>query len=666
MRVVRRSSSLCLRARDPLGTAGAPDAVAPRVASREARPIADRASSRPMRHLSTVRGHETRLRDMRIFFALPKPRIHRGSRVPGARASIDWAGSALGAAPIDTIFPRPLTEERLEDRLIPFAARPAANRDGIRRSTSAFRPLMASRWKGIHTTTRRVGAISPNPRRHRMHQDGDRAASSVHAPDEDAAHKISGHLRTTLGTQRYRLWFDGGASVRVDGDDVRVEATTQFVADWLGRNLRSELESAARAALGAQARVRFGVAGPPKGRPGDAADDDASRRARARLAHAAGTTPSARIPAGLGADTDAAPTRRPEWRRLDDFVIGDSNRVAFDASRRVAEAAACDIPNLFVHGGVGLGKTHLLQGICQRRRERHPRERIRYTTGEQFTNEYIAAVRSSSLEGFRAKMRRLDLLCIDDVHFIANKSATQNEFMHTMDAIDRVGRVVLASDEHPRQIRKVSEGLLSRFMAGAVVRIDAPDRATRVALIERLAASRGLRVTPEGADAIAGACVASVREIEGALARLAAVLMVESDGRTEISAGTVARVLHNDRLQPRRGPLRPDDIVEAVSKRLDVDRAQLANGGRHRRVILARGLAVYLIRELTTLSFPEIARLFGREGHSSALGADRRLRRLLQEDEGVADAPGGPISLRELVDRLRHALVQGAEGTMPR
>lgn len=503
-----------------------------------------------------------------------------------------------------------------------------------------------------------------------MHQDGDRETQPDRlnrTDDEHAAQQISGHLRSTLGTQRYRLWFDGGASVRVvDGDEVRVEASTQFVAEWLGRNFRSELESAARAALGAQARVRFGVARPSSGRPGDAGDDDAARRARARLAHAAGTTPAARTPAGTGAVMDAAPARRTEWRRLDDFVIGDSNRVAFDASRRVAEAPPADVPNLFIHGGVGLGKTHLLQGICQRRRERYSRERIRYTTGEQFTNEYVAAVRGGTLETFRAKMRRLDLLCIDDVHFIANKTATQNEFMHTMDAIDRIGRVVLASDEHPRQIRRVSEGLLSRFMAGAVVRIDAPDRVTRVALVEKLAAARGLRLAPETADVVAGACVASVREIEGALARIAAVALVEGGGGTPLSAATASRILREEQAQPRRGPLRPDDIVEAVVRRLDVDRTQLAEGGRHKRVVLARGLVAYLIRELTTLSFPEIARLFGREGHSSVLGADRRLRRMLEEDDGPVEAPGGPVSLRELVDRLRHGLLHGADGTMPR
>lgn len=499
-----------------------------------------------------------------------------------------------------------------------------------------------------------------------MHQDGDRDTNATPNGHHAAAEQISGHLRTALGPQRYRLWFDGGTHLCVDGDEVCVEASTPFVAEWLGRNFRSELESAAREALGSQARVRFGVASPLSGRPRDAADDDAARRARARLAHAAGTMPAARTPAGHGVDTDAAPARRTEWRRLDDFVVGDSNRVAFDASRRVGEAAPAEVPNLFLHGGVGLGKTHLLQGICQRRRERFPRERVRYTTGEQFTNEYVAAVRSGSLETFRARMRRLDLLCIDDVHFIANKSATQSEFMHTMDAIDRVGRVVLASDEHPRQIRRVSEGLLSRFMAGAVVRIDSPDRATRVELVQRLACQRHLSLSPEAADAVAGACVGSVREIEGALARISAVMVVEGSAREKVSAGTVARVLRDDRSQARRGPLRPEEILDAVIERLGVERAPIVDGGRHKRVVLARGLAVYLLRELTTCSFPEIARLFGRQGHSSALGADRRVRTMLEADETIVDAPGGPVSLRELVDRLRHGLLRTADATMPR
>jgi len=500
-----------------------------------------------------------------------------------------------------------------------------------------------------------------------MPQDADRRANASHDGDGRAVATIAGHLRSSLGSQRYRLWFDGGARMKIDGDEVRVEATTQFVADWIGRNFRNELESAARAALGEQASVRLGVSGlPVPGIRESAADDDTARRARARLSIASGTTPRARNPMGQGAVTDAAPARRTEWRRLEDFVVGDSNRVAFDASRRVGESAPTEFHKLFLHGGVGLGKTHLLQGICLRRRELFPRERIRYTTGEQFTNEYVGAVRSGTLDSFRARMRRLDLLCIDDVHFIANKTATQNEFLHTLDAIDRVGRVVLASDEHPRQIRRVSEALLSRFMSGAVVRIDAPDRATRVAIALRLAERRCMRLGPEAADAIAGICVGSIREIEGAMARLAAVMLVEGGMDGAVSAATVARALREERTQSRSGPLRPEEIVRQVAERLEVDRTQLANGSRHRRVVLARGLAVYLIRELTTLSFPEIARLFfGRDGHSSALGADRRLRRQLEEDLTITDLPGGQMSLRELVDQLRHGLLRGDDGTMP-
>ncbi|MBM4112825.1 MAG: AAA family ATPase [Phycisphaerae bacterium] len=496
----------------------------------------------------------------------------------------------------------------------------------------------------------------------------DRGADPERASDDGAVAEIAGRLRTALGSQRYRLWFDGGARMRVDGSEVRVEATTQFVADWIGRNFRQELETAARAALGEQASVRLGVSGDPlPDRKGTYDDDIAARRVRARLSHAAGTTPAARPPTDAGAVMDAAPARRTEWRKLEDFVVGDGNRVAFDASRRVGESAPPEIHNLFLHGGVGLGKTHLLQGICQRRRERFPRERIRYTTGEQFTNEYVSSVRNGTLDAFRARMRRVDLLCIDDVHFIANKVATQNEFLHTLDAIDRVGRVVLASDEHPRQIRRVSEALLSRFMAGAVVRVDAPDRATRTAIAVRLAERRGMRLTPEAADAIAGTCVGSVREIEGAMARIAAHALVEGAAEAAISAALAARALREERTLRANGPLRPEEIVAQVSRRTGVDPGQLTDGSRHRRVVLARGLAVHLIRELTTLSYPEIARqFFGREGHSSALGADRRVRRQLERDESVPDLPGGPISLRELVDQLRHGLLRAPDGTMAR
>jgi chromosomal replication initiator protein len=241
------------------------------------------------------------------------------------------------------------------------------------------------------------------------------------------------------------------------------------------------------------------------------------------------------LPEALVAQSPARPrdARRPRptdaegqrWHRFDDFVVGDSNRVAFEAARRLADDQLGGIRSILLHGGCGVGKTHLLQALCCARRARFPREQIRYTTGEQFTNDYIQSVRAGTIEQFRARIRKLDLLAIDDVHFLSNKGATQAEFLHTIDAIGLAGaRVAIATDAHPRALRSFSEALVSRLLAGMVVQVEAPDRETRESLVVRLAAARGVLLEPMAAAAVADRAIGSVREIEGALARIAAAI----------------------------------------------------------------------------------------------------------------------------------------------
>jgi len=258
--------------------------------------------------------------------------------------------------------------------------------------------------------------------------------------------------------------------------------------------------------------------------------------------------------------------RSTTLRRLEDFVVGESNRLAFAASLQVADGAS-DAPGiLFLHGDCGVGKTHLLQGIVRRRTQRAPRQVVRYVTAEHFTNEYIAAVRDGSLDQFRKRLRRVDLLAIDDIHFFANKSATQAEFLHTIDAIDLTGaRVALVSDEHPRHIRKFSQSLVSRFLSGMVVRVERPDRDTRSQLVRRLARERGLDLTAAAEDLVAGRCAGSIREIEGAITRRVGRTRwtAWSDrpgfGRAAAWAGWRRDRNHNtdSTRQHRRGRLRP-------------------------------------------------------------------------------------------------------------
>ncbi len=481
------------------------------------------------------------------------------------------------------------------------------------------------------------------------------------APDPAA---IERRLAARIGASRYRMWFAEPATLVATETGLEVRLTNRYAADWVERNFRADLEAVA--AESGVARVDIVVSSPELAAPpADDAADEAREAAETRSpapapgnqVARAGERDDASAPRGSVAPRRNADAHGQRWHRFDDFVVGDSNRIAFEAARRLAEDTLGGIRSILLHGGCGLGKTHLLQALCCARRARFPAEQIRYTTGEQFTNDYIQSVRAGTIEAFRARVRKLDLLAIDDVHFLSNKGATQAEFLHTMDAIGLAGaRVAIVTDAHPRALRSFSEALVSRLLAGMVVQVEAPDRATREALVARLAASRGLFMEPAAARAVADRAIGSVREIEGALARIAAAMLLE-DLAGPATLTLVERALGVGDSAVRGAPPRIGAIVDAACEALGVTRDDLSASGRHRRVVLARGVVVHLAREMTTLSFPEIARQLGRSAHSSAHAAARRVQKMLEEGEELPQDEGTPgvRSVRELVERVRRA-----------
>ena len=463
-------------------------------------------------------------------------------------------------------------------------------------------------------------------------------------------------LRIDIGAHRYRIGFETGARIQCCAQRVTVATETLFQAEWITRHLRSNLEQVARQLFGNAVTVEIAVA---------VAAEAAHAERGALPVAAALATPSngnqREIEPALVASAPirrvSASVREGTFRRLDDFVIGDANRLAFSASEAFAHNGA-GAPNLlFLHGECGVGKTHLLQGICRRWAECSPQSSIRYATAEQFTNEYITAVRASTLDDFRRRIRKLDLLAIDDVHFFASKHATEREFLYTLDAIALSGaRLALVSDEHPRQIKRFSESLISRFLSGMVVRLDRPDRATRLSLVRRLAHERQLALHPCAEEVLVSRCAGSVREIEGALTRIRAVAQLDGI-HSAITGMHAERMLGGDvSLALPSAPIRLSRIIEAVSMRLGISRDDLLTNSRHRKSALARGVVAHLAREVTTHSYPEIARVLGRRAHSSVHAGAKAIRELLDCD-GVLLAG---MSAREAIDQLRHDLVRGA------
>lgn len=387
-------------------------------------------------------------------------------------------------------------------------------------------------------------------------------------------------------------------------------------------------------------------------------------------------------PAPEAVSPDDADRARSAWHRraatrrvreslhdLETFIVGASNRMAFSAVNRVAnDAQGREFSPLFLHGPSGVGKSHLLQGAAAQFRRRHPGATVRYTTAEAFTNAYIASVKDNSLEKFRKAWRGVDLLCIDDVHFLSRKEGTQNELLHTFDAIDLEGaRILLASDEHPRRIAALSTGLVSRFLSGAVVRIDPPDETLRQHLVRTLAARRGVKLSSDAASLIADRAGmpdnrrASVRDIEGVLTQVVAVaqLLPEFLGQDgEIGLLAVRRALGlgewTAQRPTRTRPVRFETILDQTCKTIGVEKNDVLSASRHRRVVLARTMVSYLAREMTTMSFPEVARAQHRPSHSTVVAAYQRMSEMIAQEAPVCVGPDfDGLTVGQLVERVR-------------
>lgn len=474
------------------------------------------------------------------------------------------------------------------------------------------------------------------------------------AVGHDAAQRITTKLANRVGPHRYQMWFDA-TTVTVNADGAQLTTDSQFVAQWIEKHFSKDLQEVAKATLGENATIAITVTDAPTN--------------KTDIASAGNDTAPIQFPSSGPKASPEKPKhhRRTTLRRLEDYVVGPANKLAYSAATAVAEDRNADVISpLFIHGECGVGKTHLLQGVCRQAAKTFGPANVRYVTGEQFTNEYIASVRNQTIDAFRNRVRKLDLLAIDDVQFLSNKARTQSEFLYTLDAIEHLGaKIVLASNEHPRMIKKFSPALTSRLLAGMVVQIDPPDRATRVKLVHRIGAARNLLLLDAAAELIAERCVGSVRELEGTITKLAAMQHLTAagatpkDGPAEVGLLLVQQLL-NDQAWSPAAPVRIGGIIDVVCGRLRVTRNDLTSTGRHRRVVLARALIAYLGRELTTLSYPEIAQAIGRAHHSTVHTAAKRLKQQLDARQHVTlNGTDDTIALTDLVDQLRHAIQRG-------
>jgi chromosomal replication initiator protein len=432
--------------------------------------------------------------------------------------------------------------------------------------------------------------------------------------------EVSGRLRGALNETTYRTWFDHVEGLDLSDDDFVLSVPNDFTRDWIEGHFIGLIGAAVGDATGRERRIQLQVS------------EAAGEHSEVVEVH-----PRELAVSGLN----------PKYT-FDSFVIGSSNRFAHAAALAVAEAPAQAYNPLFIYGGTGLGKTHLLQAVAQYVSEHQGELSVRYVTSETFMNDFINALRDKRIEGFKQRYRTYDLLLIDDIQFFEHKERIQEEFFHTFNSIyEAGGQIVISSDRPPREISTLEERLRSRFEWGLITDIQPPDLETRIAILRKKVMADGIHVPdPKVLEFIAGRISSNIRELEGALTRVVAFSSLTGRPMTEELAQDVLKdVFPQGEVQQ----VSIERIQELVSERFGLSLTELCGDKRSQNIVYPRQVAMYLSRELTDSSLPKIGKQFGGRDHTTVIHATSKIARMIREDRDVYNL------VQELTARVKQA-----------
>ncbi len=429
-------------------------------------------------------------------------------------------------------------------------------------------------------------------------------------------------IKKQLNTPTFKAWFENTRPTQIDGDTLFISASSSFAKEWLESRYSSLITDALFQVLGEEVQIKVMV---------DEAEQLSIAQDNQRPKSTELQTPST--------------TLSPKYT-FESFVIGGSNRFAHAAALAVAEVPSKAYNPLFIYGGVGLGKTHLLQAIAHYAINHHPGLKVKYVSCEKFLNDFVASIRDKDkIPGFQKRYRDNDILLVDDIQFLENKEGTQEEFFHTFNTLHEANKqIVLSSDRPPKDIATLEDRLRSRFEWGLITDIQPPDLETRIAILSKKAMIEKLPVSKDVLELIASKIQSNIRELEGSLIRIVAY---SSLNKLPISLAMAEEVLKDIFPDRASRPISIQTIQSEVCRYFNISKSQLVGNKRSQSVVYPRQIAMYLARELTDLSLPKIGEEFGGRDHTTVMYANTKIGKIISTQREVYN------QVQELTNRIK-------------